>query len=643
MNDGQPKTLIELQGGKAKVHPRKPDNFDIFEASSKSPSYSLAPPIKASATATNSSSFASSSLPGVIVSCSSYSTSNTASATQNTVPCTFTAPPGVTILISDCSSSGCLSKTSDQYIRLTDSSGNQLAYNDDSCSYCSAITYTTPSTGSAQTYTLNQGCYGSKSCTGQFAVSIQSTFTCPYYTAQSTSTATVNTASCRFSACAGTVITISGCASAGCSSNTNDQYIRLLDSANSQIASQDDGCGSYCSSLSGQITGGGCATFTLVEGCYGSSSCSGSFVISGALPSTTPQSGSSVPSSVPLAVPTTSPSKVPTAAPSFAGATRSPTRSTNNPTRSPTNNPTKTPSNAPVATVPNVPTANSFAPVTNVPVASYPTFGTNGFSYRGSTVMTGTVNVYHIYYGDFSSSVGTQSKTLIDFFGSTIGGSSWYNIMTTYYQTSGTTTTYVSNSVVKKASVALATTQQGGSITSAQIVTQITNLINAGTLPNDPNGVYFFIFRGDISVTWSDGSQWAGASSSGQWCGIHDAFGYGGDYIKFSAVGDTNFGSYGAGCQAVRTTTANGNIGADSLVSVYAHELVETVSDWSGAWYDSLSSSATYGYENADMCGWKFGTMLPGSSNANVVIGGRKWLVQQNWLPTVKGCRQQYP
>jgi len=281
--------------------------------------------------------------------------------------------------------------------------------------------------------------------------------------------------------------------------------------------------------------------------------------------------------------------------------------------------------------------------VTNVPIASYPTYGTNGFGYNGGTVMTGTVNVYHIFYGDFSSTVGAQSKSLIDFLGSTIGGSSWYNIMTTYYQTVGSTRTYVSNSVVKKATVALATTQQGGSITSSQIVTEITNLINAGTLPNDPNGVYMFIFRGDIGVTWSDGSQWAGASPNGQWCGIHDAFPYGNDYIKFSANGDTNFGAYGSGCQAVRGTTVNGNIGADSLASVYAHELVETVSNWSGAWYDTLSSSATAGYENADMCSWNFGTMLPGSANANVVIGGKKWLIQQNWLPTVRGCRQQYP
>jgi len=257
--------------------------------------------------------------------------------------------------------------------------------------------------------------------------------------------------------------------------------------------------------------------------------------------------------------------------------------------------------------------------------------------------MTGTVNLYHIYYGDFSSVVGTQSKQLIDFFGSTIGGSSWYNIMTTYYQTVGTTKTYVSNSVVKKNTVSLATTQQGGSVTSAQIVTLISNLISAGTLPNDPNGVYMFIFRGDISVTWSDGSSWAGASSSGQWCGIHDAFAYGNGYIKFSAVGDTNFGAYGAGCQAVRTTTANGNIGADSLASVYAHELVETVSDWNGAWYDASPTSATAGYENADICAWKFGALLPGSTNANVVIGGRKWMIQTNWLPTVGGCRQQYP
>jgi len=256
--------------------------------------------------------------------------------------------------------------------------------------------------------------------------------------------------------------------------------------------------------------------------------------------------------------------------------------------------------------------------------------------------MAGTVNIYNIYYGDFSSTVGTQFKSLIDYFAQTVGGSSWYNIMSTYYQTIGGTTTKASNIVTWKKSVATATTQQAGTLSQSQIETVIKNLITSGQLPLDTNGIYAFVFRGDIGVSYG-GSSWAGASSTGEWCGLHTSFTLSNSNINYFIAGDTNNAPYPSGCRALSGSTANGNTGADGTVSVYAHELVETVSNTYGAWWDSLPSSTTYGYENGDMCAWTFGTLLPGSSNANAVVGGKKWLLQQNWLPTVGGCRQQYP
>jgi hypothetical protein len=45
---------------------------------------------------------------------------------------------------------------------------NMVAFNDDSCHVCSAIIYTLPEP--CQQYTLQQGCYKNKYCTGNFTI-----------------------------------------------------------------------------------------------------------------------------------------------------------------------------------------------------------------------------------------------------------------------------------------------------------------------------------------------------------------------------------------------------------------------------------------------------------------------------------------
>ena len=49
------------------------------------------------------------------------------------------------------------------------------------------------------------------------------------------------------------------------------------------------------------------------------------------------------------------------------------------------------------------------------------------------------------------------------------------------------------------------------------------------------------------------------------------------------------------------------------------------------AWYDRR------GYENADKCAWTFGSTstAPNGSLYNMSMGGRNWLIQQNWVNAV--------
>ena len=111
----------------------------------------------------------------------------------------------------------------------------------------------------------------------------------------------------------------------------------------------------------------------------------------------------------------------------------------------------------------------------------------------------------------------------------------------------------------------------------------------------------------------------------------------GGTDVKYSFVGDPGAN---AACNTQTTISPNGNVGADAMASVIAHELEETSTDPAlNAWYD------TRGYENADKCAWTFGTTYSvNGATANMKLGSRDYLIQQNWKNIGGGgCVKSYP
>ena len=248
-------------------------------------------------------------------------------------------------------------------------------------------------------------------------------------------------------------------------------------------------------------------------------------------------------------------------------------------------------------------------------------------SYHGGAIMTGTVNAYNIYYGDISSS----TKDLVNYFAANLGNSSWYSTLTPYYQIVNGVKTFVSKSLVLKKSVDVAATKTVLNVND--VVLLVVDLFNTGKLAVDANGVYSLFFRGDLSVIWS-----VSPGTVLYWlvdfCGYHGAFRLSnGLIIKFMVIGDPSYATNGHECEEIRATdpggTANNNVGADSMVTVYAHEIAETVTNYNGQWY--FDSNAL---ENADACYWDFGDYV---GNSNVVVGNKRFLVQQMWVPTI-GC-----
>lgn len=54
------------------------------------------------------------------------------------------------------------------------------------------------------------------------------------------------------------------------------------------------------------------------------------------------------------------------------------------------------------------------------------------------------------------------------------------------------------------------------------------------------------------------------------------------------------------------------------------------------AWQDNGGS------ENADKCSWKFGNVITDPVEGfsyNLELGGRKYMIQENWIPTLQTCQ----
>ena len=234
--------------------------------------------------------------------------------------------------------------------------------------------------------------------------------------------------------------------------------------------------------------------------------------------------------------------------------------------------------------------------------------GNNGISYHGGPVITGPTKVYYIWYGSSSASTVDVLTSLAQ----NIGGSAYYNINTGYYNGANV---HVSNAVTYVSAVTT-TTYKGTSLSDAAIQGVVADAIINNQLPKDVNALYFVLTAPGVTA------------SSGfltKYCGWHTHATIASADIKYSFVGNPNGSS---SCLQQTAGSPNGDVNADGMASVLAHELEETATDPDlNAWYD------TRGYENADKCAWTFGTTYgAGGGIANVHLGSRDYLIQRNWV-----------
>ena len=268
--------------------------------------------------------------------------------------------------------------------------------------------------------------------------------------------------------------------------------------------------------------------------------------------------------------------------------------------------------------------------------------GGTGISYHGGSVLLTGTNVAAVYWSNATiyaggpapgnPGPGSADGSLVGFFLGHLGGSPYFNINTTY--TNGSQP--IANAVTYTQYWANGTSAPSGTqvVSDAQMIAMLQSGFNGGNLTYDANTVYAIFTAGQVNLGGGFGGN------NFQYCAYHTH-----GTVKVGGVNKTVLyaampydAAYPSYCTA--GVAPNGDVGADAEVNTLAHEVEETTTDMLGtAWWDSR------GYENADKCAWNFGSVSgSGSGVWNISVGGKNFLVQQNWVNSGSGgCLQHWP
>jgi len=241
--------------------------------------------------------------------------------------------------------------------------------------------------------------------------------------------------------------------------------------------------------------------------------------------------------------------------------------------------------------------------------------------------MRGTINIYLIWYGDWSNNDYNRAirDIVVDFMNG-IGNTEWYRLNTEYYDQYGSIS---GNLRFYSTMVGYGLTQypHGQTLDVNGVMQVVRDNIQSNQFPFDSSGLYIVLTSKDVGVTAGDSGTFCSATRG--FCGWHTytSLNLNGQSknLRFAWIGDPS--RCGGGCD-VQRTSPNGNWAADSMVSTIGHEIVEAATNPEfTAWYDAQ------GEENADKCSWTYGNTLHLSNGAayNMEFGGRKWLIQQVW------------
>lgn len=251
--------------------------------------------------------------------------------------------------------------------------------------------------------------------------------------------------------------------------------------------------------------------------------------------------------------------------------------------------------------------------------------------YHGGPIITANPDVYIVWYGCWDNTCGSAgdpvTKSIVEDFASSIGGSPYLQILSTYPDCCG----HGPNGGLLFGGSVYDHYSHGTDLTATDLQGIVADLITSSVLPQDPAGIYTVIASADVHSP-STGLCVPGARPHhgiGMALGSQFRYIFLGNPTQCPSVAAPQFVSGGT-----LLPTPNGNLAADAMVSTLANLLNSTVTNpYGNGWYDR------YGLQNADKCEGEFGQtyVTANGARANLRLFQRDYLIQHNWVNFRRG------
>lgn len=240
----------------------------------------------------------------------------------------------------------------------------------------------------------------------------------------------------------------------------------------------------------------------------------------------------------------------------------------------------------------------------------------NNLVFHGGQVMSGTTNIFAIFWEPAGSVVSDNYNSLITRYFNDIGSSSLYHNNTQYTDTTGGAP---GNAILAGTFVDTAA-YPANPISDAQVQAEVLHAqaVNGWTSSIDNA---FFVFTAKDENICIDSST----CSFTTFCGYHNIFGANNTIYAALPYTGTSLAACGT------PVSPNNDFDADSTINVTSHEQIEAATDpLLDAWFDSS------GDEIGDKCNFNFGPTL--ASGGDVVFNGHPYILQQEWDNAQSDC-----
>ncbi|KAL1933685.1 hypothetical protein VTP01DRAFT_7775 [Rhizomucor pusillus] len=282
-----------------------------------------------------------------------------------------------------------------------------------------------------------------------------------------------------------------------------------------------------------------------------------------------------------------------------------------------------------LANAQNTTSSNSNSTIT--PIASQ--YG-DQFKNAGGKILHDTVNVYIIFYGDWTSSESQAEQTTFMNFVDNVSSTPWFSTFKEYTDSNG-------NKVTGPLNVAAAVADSGShglSLTDTNTHKQIVlDAVNSGYLSAtnslDSNGVYVIMAGSNVNDS--------------QFCHTNCGYNSYSDEFQYMFIGYPGTCSETCIPPVINSTSPNESPSIDAAVTIFSHEIQDLLTDpRNDAWIIQANGGTI---ELGDFCAGQnvsqaqwFGTLQQdeqkNNSNYNIQVGDKKYLVQTVYSMEKKEC-----